>query len=89
MNKATLREAFADLAHRQWSGWMLYLFSEGKGRQNRNGSWTIKKKFVERWQRQMHTPFERLSQEEQDSDRKEADKFLRLLLPSSKGDKKV
>lgn len=82
MDRATLREKFADLAHQQLSGWMWYLFSEGRGKRNRDGSWTIEGEFVEHWQRQMHTPFERLSQEEQDSDRKEADKFLALIAES-------
>lgn len=35
--------------------------------------------FVERWQRQMDTPYAELSGPEQDSDRNEADKFLEVL----------
>lgn len=72
-----LREKLAELAHEQWAGWMQYLFS--KGVFNNDGTWTMPAKFVERWRRQMVTPYSNLSQSEQDSDRKEADKFLLVI----------
>lgn len=72
-----LREALAKLAHEQWSGWMKYLFS--KGRFNEDGSWTMPKEFVLRWDRQMKMPYSMLSDKEQESDRTEADKFLHLI----------
>lgn len=71
------REAVAELAHKQWAGWMKYLFS--KGTFNEDGTWTMPEEFVRRWTRQAMTPYRKLSPEEQDSDRKEADKFLDLL----------
>lgn len=72
-----LREELAELAHKQWSGWMHYLFS--KGTFNEDGTWTMPAWAVERWKRQAETPYVELSEEEQDSDRKEADKFLAIL----------
>ena len=72
-----LRELFADFLHRQWSGWMEYLFS--KGTLNPDGTWTMPSWAVERWQRQMNTSFANLSDIEQDTDRKEADKMLEVL----------
>jgi len=68
------REKLAALCHSQWAGWMTYLFS--KGTFNKDGTWTMPREFVERWTRQMSTPYENLSPSEQDSDRKEADRFL-------------
>lgn len=62
-----LREELADLAHEQWSGWMRYLFE----------NWNDDS--VARWKRQMETPYAELSREEQDSDRKEADRVLAVL----------
>jgi hypothetical protein len=62
-----LREELADLAHEQWSGWMRYLFE----------NWNDDS--VARWKRQMETPYTELSEEEQDSDRKEADRVLAVL----------
>lgn len=71
------REQVAYVCHELWSGWMKYLFS--KGTMHRNKTWTMHREYVERWQRQMHTPYPGLLPDEQDSDRKEADKFLSLL----------
>lgn len=72
-----LRERLADLCHRQWSGWMRYLFD--KGTFNSDGTWTMPKWAVDRWRWQMETPFKDLSLSEQDSDRKEADKFIGIF----------
>jgi hypothetical protein len=74
----TLREKFADLAHRQWSGWMEYLFE--KSTKNEDGTVTIPKWAVDRWTKQIKTDYKDLSQQEQDSDRTEADKFLAILM---------
>lgn len=78
----TIRERIADLCHEQWSGWMDYLFS--KGTFSEDGTWTMPAWAVERWKRQAETPYAKLSESEQDSDRKEADKFLAItsVLPA-------
>lgn len=72
-----MREKLADLCHRQWSGWMSYLFS--KGTFNDDGTWTMPAWAVDRWQRQMNTPYSELLVEEKDSDRAEADRFLEII----------
>ena len=72
-----LRERLADLCHKQWAGWMEYLF--GKSTENKDGSVTIPEWAVRRWKRQVETPYEELPTIEMDSDRKEADKFLAIL----------
>ncbi|KKM19555.1 hypothetical protein LCGC14_1654470 [marine sediment metagenome] len=72
-----LREKLADLCHRQWSGWMEYLFS--KGEFNDDGTWTMPREFVVRWTHQVETPYAELSPSERDSDRKEAGKFLAVI----------
>ena len=71
-----IREKLANLCHEQWSGWMQYLFS--KCEKNVDGTMTMPQWAVERWVRQMQTPYADLSGAEQDSDRTEADKFLGL-----------
>ncbi len=73
-----IREILADLCHQQWSGWMKYLFS--KGVFNENGTWTMPAWAVDRWKKQMNTPYANLSDTEQESDRTEADKFLIILI---------
>jgi hypothetical protein len=56
---------------------MVYLYD--KCLSNPDGSLTIPAAMVARWARQMTTEYERLTEAEKDSDRKEADKFLVLL----------
>ena len=73
----SLREKLAEVAHSQWSGWMQYLFSKGKF--NLDGTWTMPSWAVSRWKRQMKTPYSELSESEQESDWKEADKILEVL----------
>lgn len=72
-----LRERLAALAHEQWSGWMRHLFGETFG--SSAGEETIPRWAVERWERQIATPYAELSEAEKDSDRKEADRVLALL----------
>jgi hypothetical protein len=80
----TLREALADLAHEQWSGWMKYLFSKGYFRNMElDGTtqcvWIMPSAFRERWERQMNTDYEQLPEEEKDSDRAEADRVIKVV----------
>jgi hypothetical protein len=77
IDKNNEKELLADLCHKQWSGWMEYLFS--KCENNSDGSVTIPKEFVDRWKRQLSTDYDNLSEKEKDSDRIEADKFLKLF----------
>lgn len=74
----SIREEIAALCHRQWAGWMDYMFS--KAEVNQDGSWTMPKEFVARWKRQAETDYADLSESEQNSDRNEADKFIDIFL---------
>jgi Fe-S cluster biosynthesis and repair protein YggX len=77
-----LREVFAAIAHDAWAGWMKYLFEKchtadaaplcGK-------EVVIPAELVERWTRQLNTPYADLPENEKESDRKEADKYLGVL----------
>ena len=67
-------ERLADIEHERWSHWMKYLFS--KSIKNENGSVTIPKEFVERWERQLNTSYNNLSESEKESDRCEVRKYL-------------
>lgn len=90
MGEDKFREALAALCHEQWSGWMKYLFSKCK---NASGMYMqagtpdaiIPGSFVERWTRQLSTPYDELPEGEKESDRKEADKFLALMEESYNG----
>ena len=71
------REALASLCHEQWSGWMKYMFD--LSHKTDDGEMVIPHKLVERWTRQMNTPYAELSEPEQNSDRAEADRFMALM----------
>lgn len=79
MDGVDLREKLAELCHEQWSGWMKYLFSKCNDHPAGTGALVMPAWAVERWRRQMNTPYRELSEPEQDSDRTEADRFLDLL----------
>ena len=72
-----MREMLAALAHEQWSGWMRYMF--GKGLRHSDGSITIPASLVNRWDRQMDTPYSNLTEHEKQSDRNQADKVIAAL----------
>jgi hypothetical protein len=69
-----LVDKMAKYCHESWYVWMNYLFSHST--KNTDGSVTIPKEFVDRWKRQMKTPYNKLSKEEQESDKIEARKIL-------------
>lgn len=78
-----MKERLAELAHKQWSGWMKYLFN--KCSMNQDGTATIPAWAVKRWQRQMKTPYDNLPENEKDSDRAEADRVLSIIKPDGMG----
>lgn len=69
-------EHLADYAHAAWSHWMKYLFS--KSIHQPDGSVLIPADLVQRWQRQMNTPYRELSEQEKESDRNQARRILRI-----------
>lgn len=73
------REDLASLCHAQWSGWMKYLFSKCQDA-TETGATIIHPDYENRWVRQMNTPYADLSEEEKESDRKEADRFMPYIL---------
>lgn len=78
LRELILTESLANYAHEAWSGWMRYLFE--KSTHNDDGTITIPAWAVERWQRQMNTPYVDLPESEKDSDRAEAEKMLAITV---------
>lgn len=76
------REKLAALQHSIWSHWMQWLFKVSKGSINiegESGEVIIPEELVQRWKRQMNTPYSELSGKEKDSDREQADKIFKLF----------
>jgi len=86
-----LIEKAADLCHRQWTGWMEYLFSKceeergvvpdrnGAPINGKTGRLIIPEWAVSRWKRQIATEYKDLPEDEKESDRAEADKYIELV----------
>lgn len=71
-------ERVAALCHIQWASWMRYLFT--KCEKHASGEVIIPKWAVERWERQMGQDYKELTDTEKESDRREAKKFIKLIL---------
>ena len=82
-NTDKLREEFARIAHESWIGWMECLLSRcgaiGNWDSVFGGTVYIPKDFIERWTRQMKTPYSELPESEKESDRHQADKYLEAM----------
>jgi hypothetical protein len=72
-----MREIIARVQHEIWAHWMNYLFMVSM--RNEDGSYTIPASLVDRWKRQMYTPYEQLSAREQKSDLEQADKVMEVI----------
>ena len=78
MSKQTeMEERLAELEHTRWSGWQSYLHSLCIKKED--GSLIIPANRVDRWERQISTPYSKLSEDEKESDRIEARKTLQLF----------
>jgi len=73
----------SDYVHQMWSRWMSHMFS--KSTLNPDGTVTIPKDLVIRWQRQMLTDFVDLPDEEMESDIVEAETMLDIVLEGLEG----
>ena len=75
----SLREEMAELCHEQWSGWMKWMLEKVELKLKDAPDPNYPETWIERWKRQMNASFDELSEAEKESDRAEADKFLRLM----------
>lgn len=72
-----LFEELANIEHERWADWQKYLHSICD--KNPNGSLTIPRYFVERWEKQIKTPYRNLSEEEKNSDREQVRRYWKLI----------
>jgi hypothetical protein len=77
MSGSTLREQLAAIEHERWAHWQSWMHSAC--RDNGDGSLTIPAELVERWERQIRTPYADLSEAEKKSDREQVDRYLPLV----------
>lgn len=70
-------EEGANLEHDRWVRWQKYMFS--KFEKDSNGNLIVPKEYVERWFRQIDTPYVELSEQEKESDRQETRNYLPII----------
>lgn len=73
-----LREKLAAIEHERWSNWQRYLHGLCV-EQPESKNLVIVRTMREHWERQMNTHYDKLTEAEKDSNRKEVDKYLPLL----------
>lgn len=74
----SLLEALATIEHERWAHWQRYM--HGKGARQTDGSMLFPAELVDRWERQMATPYWELSEKEKESDREQVRKYLPLIV---------
>ena len=67
-------DALADIEHERWSHWQRHMHH--KGVRQSDGSLLIPPDLVAQWDRQIATPYAKLSEEEKESDREQVRKYL-------------
>ncbi|MEM7537739.1 MAG: hypothetical protein AAF639_36550 [Chloroflexota bacterium] len=77
LDSPELLTALADVQHEIWVSWMRHLFKVSI--HNEDGTVTIPVEKVERWHRQIGTPYEELSEREQQGDIAQALKVLAMM----------
>ena len=72
-----LREELAAIEHTRWAHWQSYM--HGKCTKNADGSLSVPKELVEKWEKQINTLYAELTEKEKESDREQVDKYLPLV----------
>lgn len=80
MTDGALYEQLAAIEHERWAHWQKYLH-DVCGLRQPDGSIILPASSVEHWDRQIATPYERLSEREKASDREQVDRFWHLIRP--------
>lgn len=73
-----LRGQLAAIEHQRWADWQRWVHSQCTI--GDDGSLIIPKELVDRWERQISTPYNQLSEPEQLSDLKQVDRYWSIIL---------
>ena len=73
-NLDELVERLARIEHERWSHWQRYVHDQAK--RMPDGSLIIPGDLVDRWEKQISTPYDELSSSEKDSDREQVRRYL-------------
>lgn len=70
-------ETLAAMEHERWTSWQQHLHA--KCTRQADGSLVIPAELVSRWERQINTPYEQLSEVEKESDREQVRRYMKVI----------
>lgn len=70
-------ETLAATEHERWTSWQQHLHARCK--RQADGSLVIPAELVQRWERQINTPYDQLSDTEKESDREQVRRYLAVI----------
>lgn len=73
----SMLDVLADIEHERWSHWQRYMHEQAT--RQADGSLLFPAHLVNRWEKQINTPYEALSEEEKESDREQVRKYLPII----------
>lgn len=73
-----LFEKLAAIEHERWADWQRYVHSKMTPSAD-DGIWLIGEAFIDRWERQIRTPYAELTEEEKESDRNQVRRYWDLI----------
>ncbi|MEG3085639.1 hypothetical protein U1707_18515 [Sphingomonas sp. PB2P12] len=76
-------EALASIEHERWAHWQHYMHSKADLRAD--GSMVVPAELVSQWTRQIDTPYDELSPDEQESDREQVRRYLPAVIAALTG----
>lgn len=74
-----LREKLADIEHQRWADWQRYVH-QCMGKKIDEDWFRLAPFYYERWQRQINTSYDKLTEKEKQSDREQVDRYWPLIL---------
>lgn len=74
----SLFEKLAAIEHERWADWQRYVHSKMTPSAD-DGIWLIGEAFIDRWERQIRTPYAELTEEEKESDRNQVRRYWDLI----------
>lgn len=75
--KDSLIEELAAVEHERWAHWQRYMHDQCE--RLADGRLIIPAELVRRWEKQIETPYDRLSDDERESDREQVERVLPIL----------
>jgi hypothetical protein len=70
-------DTLAAVEHERWAHWQRFMHR--KGRSLADGSLLLPAELVARWERQIETPFDKLTEDEKDSDRDQVRQYISAI----------